>query len=90
MLGSRRTPQYLAPEVLAPTLETDGYTNAVDWYAFGCLLVRRNSVACTIARAAEASSRSWRQYEMLTGRAAWGGPYSTPEEVFALSASFNA
>lgn len=37
---ARRTPQYQAPEISAPDVRDRGYTNAVDWWAFGCLLVR--------------------------------------------------
>lgn len=84
------TPQYLAPEILSPQLATAGYTNAVDWYAFGCLLVSlcwdhggMHHPPSVPARGCAPPSPHW-QYEMLTGHVAWGGAYSTPEEIFEL------
>jgi serine/threonine protein kinase len=33
------TPQYLAPEIISDDVATEGYTAAVDYWAYGCLLV---------------------------------------------------
>ena len=32
------TPHYLAPELLDKHVDKRGYTRAVDWWAFGCLM----------------------------------------------------
>ena len=36
-----RTPQFLAPEIIAKDSPEKGYTRAVDWWALGCLMVRK-------------------------------------------------
>jgi serine/threonine protein kinase len=43
------TPQYQAPEILAADVATVGYTRAVDWWAFGCLMVRGGCGGCGLS-----------------------------------------
>ncbi len=43
------TPQYQAPELLAENVATVGYTKAVDWWAFGCMVVSGRDIMLTLA-----------------------------------------
>ena len=51
------TPQYQAPEIISKDVGTKGYTNAVDWWALGVLLVRSTRLLLHVGAAVAARGR---------------------------------